>query len=188
MAYRTFDTFIVTRALGNYLEMKEGADADIFEFVVDEVYKPLKMGPGVFTTLRTKDDNWQGQPLGGYGMWWIPDDLAKIANFLNADGGAIAGEHILHLDMLAAALQHDPNDRGVDRNQNGKYNNAFWADRYTQANGFDCEFWAPQMLGYSGIVVVLMPNGASYYYASDGREFTWDAVVREANKIIPLCR
>jgi hypothetical protein len=43
------------------------------------------------------------------------------------------------------------------------------------------------MQGYSGIVVVLMPNGASYYYASDGRDFTWDAAIREADKINPLC-
>ena len=43
------------------------------------------------------------------------------------------------------------------------------------------------MQGYSGIVVALMPNGASYYYASDGREFTWDAAVRQADQIIPHC-
>ncbi|GMR11444.1 MAG: hypothetical protein BMS9Abin28_2276 [Anaerolineae bacterium] len=185
--YRTFDTFIVTRGLQNYLQSQEGPDADIFEFVVEEVYLPIKMGPGVFTTLRTKDDSWQGQPLGGYGMWWIPDDLAKIANFLNADGGSIDGKQLLNPEILAKALQRDPEDRGVDRNRNGKYNNAFWADRYVESKGFDCEFWVPQMLGYSGIVVVLMPNGTSYYYASDGREFTWEAAVREADKIIPHC-
>ncbi|MFQ5943162.1 MAG: serine hydrolase [Anaerolineales bacterium] len=121
--YRAFDTLIVTRGLQNYLQSQEGSDADIFEFVVDEVYTPLNMNPGVFTTLRTKDDNRQGQPLGGYGMWWIPDDLAKIANFLNADSGAIDGEQFLHSEILATALQRDPADRGVDRNRNGKYNN-----------------------------------------------------------------
>ena len=185
--YRTSDTFIVTRALHNYLQAQEGPEADIFEFIVDEVYTPLNVGPGAFTVLRTKDDNWQGQPYGGLGLWWIPDDLAKIADFLNAAGGAIGDEQILHPQLLAAALQHDLHDRGVDRNGNGKYNNAFWADSYGESDGFDCEFWVPQMLGYSGIVVALMPNGASYYYASDGRDFTWDTAVREANKIIPHC-
>ena len=185
--YRTFDTFIVTRALHNYLGSLESSDADIFEFVVDEVYIPLKMGPGVFTTLRTKDDNWQGQPVGGYGMWWVPDDLAKISNFLNADGGTIDGEQILHPGILAASLQRDPDERGVENYPGGKYNNAFWADSYGKSDGFECEFWVAEMQGYSGIVVVLMPNGTSYYYASDGREFTWDSAVREADKIIPHC-
>ncbi len=183
--YRTSDTFILTRALQNYLETVEGAEADIFDFVVDEVYRPLKMGPGAFTVLRTRDDNWQGQPYGGVGMWWIPDDLAKIGDFLNADQGVIAGEQILHPDMLAAALQRDPHDRGVDRGRSGKYNDSFWADVYKV--GYDCEFWVPQMLGYSGIVVALFPNGTTYFYASDGRDFTWDTAVREANKILPHC-
>jgi hypothetical protein len=186
--YRTFDTFIVTRAMHNYLQTQEGPEADIFRFVVDEVYKPLKMGPGVFTTLRTKDNNWQGQPYGGYGLWWIPDDIAKITTLLNVDGGAVdadnthPGEQLLHPDVLTAALQRDPDDRGVDTSW-GKYNNAFWANRYS----FDCEFWVAEMQGYSGIVVVLMPNGTTYYYASDNREFTWDAALREADKIAPFC-
>jgi len=183
--YRTSDTLIVTRALQNYLDSMEGPDADIFEFVVDEVYVPLKMSPGVFSVLRTKDDNWQGEPYGGGGLWWIPDDLAKIGNFLNADGGMIDGQQILHPELLAAALQYDPADRGVDRSGYGYYNNAFWADPYRA--GYDCEFWVPQMLGYSGIVVLLMPNGTTYYYASDGRNFNWDSAVREADKISPHC-
>ena len=183
--YRSSDTFILTRALQNYLETLEGEDADIFEFVVDEVYKPLKVAPGAFTIGRTREDNWQGQPYGAGGMWWIPDDLAKIGNLLNATSGAIDGLQMLHPDVLAAALQHDPNDRGVDRDRYGKYNNAFWADLFN--SGYDCEFWVPQMLGYSGIVVALMPNGTTYYYASDGRDFTWNAAVRESNKLLPHC-
>jgi Tol biopolymer transport system component len=183
--YRTSDTFILTRALQNYLVEREGSEADIFEFVVDEVYKPLKMGPGVFSVLRTKDNNWQGQPYGGVGMWWIPDDLAKIGNFMNADGGTINGEQILHPDMLAAALQHNPDDRGVDRGRGGKYNGSFWADPYEAS--YACEFWVPQMLGYSGIVVAFFPNGTTYYYASDGRDFTWDMALCEADKISPHC-
>jgi hypothetical protein len=183
--YRTSDTFIVTRAMQNYLETLDGPDADIFEFVVDEVYKPLKMGPGVFSILRTKDNNWQGQPYGGLGIWWVPDDLAKISNFLNVENGTIGSVQILQPGMLSAALQHDPDDRGVDRDGQGKYNNAFWAYRYK--TGFDCEFWVPEMLGYSGIVVALFPNGSTYYYASDNQEFTWDMALREADKIAPLC-
>ncbi len=183
--YRTSDTFILTRALQSYLESQAGAQADIFDFVVEEVYRPLRMGPGVFSVLRTRDDNWQGQPYGGLGMWWVPDDLAKIGMFLNAQEGKIGGEQILHQGMLSAALQRDADDRGVDRTGGGKYNNAFWADRYR--GGYTCEVWVAEMLGYSGIVVALLPNGTTYYYASDGRDFTWDAAVREADKIKPYC-
>jgi hypothetical protein len=39
--------------------------------------------------MRTEDDNWQGQAEGGYGLWCIPDDIAKIAMLLNNNGGTI---------------------------------------------------------------------------------------------------
>jgi hypothetical protein len=185
--YRTSDTFILTRALHNYLQTQEGPEADIFQFVVDEVYRPLGVGPGAFTTMRTADEDWQGQAEGGYGLWWIPDDIAKITTLLNNTGGKIDGEQVLHPDLLASALQRNPGDRGVSIDTRRMYNNAFWANRYTQADGFGCEFWVPQMLGVSGNAVVLMPNGITYYYFSDNQEFTWDAAVREADKIIPYC-
>ena len=186
--YRTSDTFILTRALQNYLNTLPNTESDIFQYVVNEVYQTIKVNQGTYSVLRTKDNNWQGQPYGGLGMWWIPDDLAKISTLLNVDQGAYNGDQILHPELLSAALQQNPEDRGVDIDSRRKYNNAFWATRYSEANGYDCEFWVPHMLGYSGIVIILMPNGATYYYASDNREFTWDAALKEADKIIPQCQ
>jgi hypothetical protein len=185
--YRTSDTFILGRAMQNYLASRVGAPVDIFDFVVREVYQPLGLGPGVFTTMRTADDNWGGQAEGGYGLWWIPDDIARLGALLNVQNGKINGEQALHPGMLAAALQRDPDDRGVRIDSQRMYNNAFWATRYGPSEGYACEFWVPQMLGVSGNVVALLPNGVTYYYFSDNREFTWDAAVREADKIQPLC-
>jgi len=185
--YRTSDTFILTRAMHNYLQIKEGPDADIFQFVVAEIYRPLGLGLGAYTTLRTGDDNWQGQAEGGYGLWWTPDDIAKIGTFIINDNGKINGEQILDPGLLAATLQQDSEDRGLVIGNQSMYNNAFWATHYTEANGFDCEFWVTEMQGVSGNVIALFPNGVTYYYFSDNQEFTWDAALRESDKIIPLC-
>jgi len=106
---------------------------------------------------------------------------------LNNNGGKINTEQILQPDLLATALQRNPYDRGVKIDSQRMYNNAFWANRYTPDQGFACEFWVTQMLGVSGNVVALFPNGITYYYFSDNREFTWDAALRETDKIIPLC-
>ena len=184
--YRTGDTFILTRAMHNYLQTREGTDADIYQFVVDEVYRPLGLGPGAFTTMRTSDDDWQGQAEGGFGQWWIPDDIARIGTFL-LGGGKINGEQVLQPNLLAAALQQNPADRGVRIDGQRMYNNSFWANRYAESNGYACEFWVTQMLGVSGNVAALFPNGITYYYFSDNQEFTWDAALRESDKIIPLC-
>jgi len=183
--YRTSDTFIVTRAMGNYLQSQAGPQADLFDFVVDEVYRPLNMGPGVFSTLRAGQPDGPGQPYGGYGLWWVPDDLAKLAIFLNVDGGQIGEQQVLHPGLLAAALQQDPDDRGIHRDGDGRYNNAFWADRFDMGDG--CSVWVPHMYGYSGILVALIPNGSAFYYASDNQEFSSMAAIRESHKIIPLC-
>jgi hypothetical protein len=43
------------------------------------------------------------------------------------------------------------------------------------------------MLGVSGNVVAFLPNGITYYYFSDNQESTWDAALREADKIAPYC-
>jgi len=186
--YRTSDTFILTRAMQNYLQTQQGSNADIYQFVVDEIYRPLGLGHGAFTTMRTADNNWQGQAEGGYGQWWIPDDIAKIGTFLINDGGEINGKQILHPGLLAAALQQNPDDRGVWIGSQRMYNNAFWANHYTKSNGYACEFWVPQMLGVSGNVIALFPNGITYFYFSDNQEFTWNAALRESDKIISLCR
>jgi CubicO group peptidase (beta-lactamase class C family) len=152
---------------------------------VEEVYKPLGLGPGVFSTLRTKDDSWQGQPYGGYGLWWIPDDLAKLTTFLNQDNGTISAEQILSPGLLAQALQRDPGDRGVIRDGNGRYNNGFWADQYRVESG--CSVWVPHMYGYSGILVALMPNGTAYYSASDNQEFSSVSAIQESDALISMC-
>ncbi len=184
--YRTSDTFIVTRAMQNFLQSQTGGDDDIFDYVVDEIYKPLNLGPGAFTTMRTVENNWQGQAEGGYGLWWTPDDIAKLTTFL-LDGGAIDGEQVLDPDLLAVTMQQDPADRGLPIGSVSSYNNAFWAQRYGRAQEFSCEFWVTDWQGISGNVVVLMPNGVVYYYFSDSDDFVFSPAVMEADKIKPFC-
>ena len=184
--YRSSDTFIAVQALQNYMRTQEGQKADLYDFVVSEVYQPIKLGPGINNTLRTSENNWQGQPIGATGMWLNPDDIAKLASFLNADRGMLDGVQLLQSDILSDALQTNPNDRGLDR-PGGKYNNTIWADFFTTADGYDCSFYVAYMAGYSGNIIALIPNGVSYYYFSDNRDFNWHDAVREADRIIPIC-
>ena len=185
--YRTSDTFIVTRAMQNYLQSQTGGDDDIFTYIVDQIYRPLGLGPGAFSSMRTSDNNWQGQAEGGYGLWWIPDDIAKLATFILLEDGKIGDEQILHPDILSATLQQDPSDRGLSIGPRSAYNNAFWAQRFGKEHGFDCEFWVTDWQGISGNVVVLMPNGVIYYYFSDNQEFIISPAVIAADAIKPFC-
>jgi hypothetical protein len=171
--------------LHNYLQSQQGSGADIFNMLVNDVFVPIGMGPGAFSSLRTADNNWQGQAFGGYGLWLIQDDVAKIVTLLNNEGGAHGGNQILHPGLLNAAMQRDAADRGLNTaNQPFKYNNGFWAHEFTTADGYPCNFYIPFMSGYGGITIVMMRNGATFYHFSDNDEFSWYDVVQEAHEQI----
>ena len=188
--YHSSDTFILTRAMNNFLIQQEGSGADIFDFVREEVYAPLKLSGGSQSTVRT-DNSPSGAPFGGYGLFWTRDDIAKLSLLLNVQHGKLEGEQLLEPGLLAKALQGDPDDRGLDTTGVPvfKYKAAFWAKQWTRSDSrqYACSFWTPLMSGYGGISVVLMPNGSIYYYFSDNNEFAWYEAVNESNKLKPMC-
>ena len=185
--YHSSDSFILNRAMNNYL-VAQGGGSDIFNMVRDEVYTPINLSAGAKTTERT-DNSVTGKPFGGYGLFWTQDDIAKVAKLLNNDNGMAGGIQLLQSSMLADSLQKNSADRGVDTTGSlvFKYNNGFWAKQFTSADGYTCSFYTPFMSGYGGITVVMMPNGATYYYFSDNEEFSWSNAINETNKINPMC-
>jgi hypothetical protein len=184
--YHTADTYILTQALQGYLESWSGAGADIFDYLVDEIFVPLNLSPSAQTSLRTSDDSWNGRPFGGYGLWFLQDDVAKLGQFLATERGAIDGIQLLDPVGLDAALQLDPADRGYDTTGSKPlvYNNGFWGREFTTDEGYACDFWVPFASGFGGITVALMPNGVTYYYFSDNDEFSWVEAVAEIDRSI----
>jgi len=182
--YHTSDTYLAVRA------MQQIAGRDLFDFVTDEVYRPAGLGPGAFSTARTSDDGWEGQAFGGYGLWWIADDVAKLASLMQQGGHAADGEQLLHPDLVAAAMQQRPDDRGALTGIGDRYRLGFWARHYTPHTdpAFQCDFWVPYMSGAGGITILLLPNGMTYFYFSDKGEFNWLAAVRETHLMRPHCR
>ena len=188
--YHSSDTFILTLAMNNFLIEQEGSGADIFNMVRDEVFIPIGLSAGSLTTLRT-DNNPAGIPLGGYGLFWTMNDIAKVSLFLNDYDGKMNDVQILEPGLLHDALQKNTENRGL--NTTGvpifKYNHGFWAKEWTpsEARNLTCSFWTPFMSGYGGITVVLLPNHSTYYYFSDNNEFFWYDAILESNKLKPMC-
>lgn len=182
--YHTSDTFLATTALGNYL------GSDLFDLVRDEVYAPAGLSRAASTTVRT-DNSATGTPLGGYGLFLTRDDVAKLARLFSVDQGRIDGEQVLDPDLLAAAMQRDPEDRGLEiPDGNGsRYNNGLWATQITPERfpRYTCSFWLPFMSGYGGITVMMMPNGATYYVFSDNGEYDFLPAVHAADSLSPHC-
>lgn len=197
--YQTSAAFILTQAMNRFLQQREGSGADIFNAVRDEVYKPIHLSRGGLSMLRT-DNSVNGKPFGGYGMFLIQDDIAKIGRLLNNSGGAIEGKQVLDAARLRESLFRTlvPSKLGVPIPDSGepavrntfRYHNYFWAKYMTTEEfpQYQCNFWISFMTGYGGNSVVLLPNGATFYIFSDGNEWVWYPAVNEINKIALLCR
>ncbi|HVP85963.1 MAG TPA: hypothetical protein VMS78_14680 [Rhizomicrobium sp.] len=185
--YHTADTYILGTALRAFYRSKAGPEADFYRGVlVDPIFRALHLNPAIDVTRRSYDD--VREPFAGWGLTLHADDIAKIADFLNIDGGRIAGEQLLDPKMLAAALQRDPRDPGLQAsNENIRYNNSLWAWNAQSVLGCKDSAWIAFMSGYGGIAVAMMPNHITYYYVSDGGRYVWARAAAEANRIKPFC-
>lgn len=191
--YQSHATFLAGRAMQNW-----AGGGDLFSTMRDEVYLPLGISKGFLSTLRADNTSYNsgalGQAQGSHGLWYNRDDVAKLARLLNNDAGRIGGTQVLSRTEVDAGMQRNPADRGSTPGgsiANQKYNNGIWAKYVTRAefpsNGYACDFYVPRMSGYGGIVVLMMPNGSTYWYVSDNDEFAWYNAIRESNKLASMC-
>jgi len=170
-----------------YYDARKGSPRDFTrELLIDPVWHKLNLHPALDVTRRTYDST--AQPFAGYGLTLLPDDIAKLAIFLNNNHGTILGEQVLDTAMLDAALQRNPNDRGLRAGADDlRYNNGYWAYNAQALLGCTAPTWIPFMSGYGGITVALLPNGMTYYYVSDGNSYNLARPVIEANRVRPFC-
>lgn len=184
--YHTSDTYILGTAMNEDLRDIEGAGHDIFEdTILDELWRPLGISKTAQVSRRTYDA--VAQPFTGWGLTFLRDDIARLATFLNVDGGRIGGIPMLDIAELDAALQRDPSDRGLDPLTDFKYNNGYWAHEISGNLGCQDEVWLPFMSGYGGITILLLPNGSTYYYFSDDDTYLWMDAAVESHHIRSLC-
>ncbi len=185
-AYHSSDTYILGSAMNADLKDLEGADKDIFsDIIVNDIFKPIGTSPTSWVSRRTYDS--VQQPFAGYGLVFLPDDIAKISNFINIDDGKVAGQPLLDSKELNAAMQRKPTDRGVDPLPGFKYNNGFWAHEIKANIGCRNDTWIPFMSGYGGIGILLLPNNTTYYFFSDNDTYLWMRAAQESHRIRSLC-
>lgn len=183
--YHTPDTFVLGAAMSELWRARRGAGHDFFDEVLAEgVYEPLGLSATMRATRRTYDE--ARQPFVGWGLTLLPDDVAKISAYLqNPDS---YGQPLMAPRELAAAMQRDENAVGLaGPDANFRYNNGFWAWNAQAALECAHPVWTPFMSGFGGIAVAFLPNGASYYYFSDGGEYRWGRAVRALSSLAPMC-
>jgi len=186
--YHTSDTYVLGTALTAWLRSKEadGRPVDIYrDLVADPLWAPLRLSPVAMTTRRTYDT--AAQPFTGYGLIFHPDDLARIAEFLQ-HGGQVNGRAYVDPQMLAEAMQRVPSARGLEAGwPTFRYQHGFWARNIASVIGCQHDVWVPFMSGYGGISVVMFPNGITYWVVSDGYDNSWIEAAKAVHRIRSLC-
>lgn len=177
--YHTSDTYLLGRAMDQYL------GADSFNWLVSNIYTPLKLSPTAKTSIRTFDT--ANQQVSGYGLTFHRDDVVKLAEFLNNAGGAIAGTQKLNSSMVNTTLQNTSWHGLSAGSAYDSYDNGFWIWKADAALGCGSARYIPYMSGFGGISVVLLPNNMVYYFFSDNAEYTFNNTVGELDKIGDFC-
>ena len=185
--YRTSDTYVLGAALAAFVRKKMGLQADLLDDVVwPDVWRVVGLSPVADFSRRTRDH--VRQPFVGYGLALLPDDVAKLGQWLNPV--SVSARDLLDERMMRSALQLDATDRGLATTVDGTllYNDGFWAVRIDDVPGCDIPAFVPFMSGFGGVSIVLLPNGVTYYYFSDGDEFRFRRAIHAAARIHPYCR
>lgn len=189
--YNSLHTFTLAVAMDAYVKEKEGPDAHLWEMVSEEVLRPI--GIPVAPLMHTREaDGSRGVPIMGWGFFPTLDDLAKIAQLFQ-DRGAHDGRQLLYADEVDLLLDGSGADLTIPwQTAHGtyRYDFSFWYMPYSGQAG--CDVLIPEMMGFGGNLVTLMPNGMTGIRladADDGSDGMWDAenMAAVANSLRPFC-
>jgi hypothetical protein len=190
--YRSVDTYILAAAMDGFLKSREGADANLWDMMMDQVLRPIGLSYAPMMHSREAGGG-RGVPIMGWGLYPTLDEMAKIAG-LYQSAGVHQGQRLLSVGRLRAVFptESEPgllvlwdNDHGAYR-----YRSSFWLMPYRGAGG--CFHWIPEMLGYGGNIIALMPNGMIGIRLSDAFEgsagqYEGESMARLADHIEPFC-
>ena len=188
--YRDQDAFLIGAAMDAYLKHRAGEEADVWEMLEDEVYRPIGVAHAPTNRLVEADGSLT-LPQMSQGYYPTVDDLAKIARLLQ-DGGAHEGEQLLHAE-LTAEVMYRTDVRGITfgplvETGQPSYYLATWHQNYLGEGG--CSVDLTRMSGWGGHRVVLFPNGIvairiSKVTGNEGSPV--DGMAAVADRLAPFC-
>jgi CubicO group peptidase (beta-lactamase class C family) len=179
------ETFTLSAAMDSLLKSREGGDADLWRMLTEEVYRPIGI-QHMSSKFTQEPDGSRGIPFLGWALFMTVDDIAKISILLQ-NGGRHEGRQILSPTKLAEAL-YQTGIRGLPTGASNEfgdhsYHMALWHTPFTTESGFAAS--VPEMHGWGGMLVALMPNGITGYRIGNGGTRSLE-MIEAANRIRPF--
>ena len=183
--YASTNLFVLSYALQQYVEEKEGKQVNYWDLVHENVLVPI--GAEHFTLLRTMEaDETREIPVLAYGALPTIDEAAKIA-LLFANEGNYDGQQILNKERVKEVFGETEwggySTNNDFRGQN--YQHAFWSK---EINTGKCKVKATYMLGFGENYVVFLPGKAIIFRFLDEHDLNIDKLIRSVENIRPSCR
>jgi len=161
--YRDQDLFMAGVAMDAVWKRENGAEADLFAMVRNEVYAPIGIAHADMN--RTREGEGAGVPLTAFGLYLGLDDIARLGRLLT-DGGRHDGEQLLEPTLLASCLD-GAFDKGLPtgtftaEDREVTYHLAYWQLPMTTRAERDVRI--PSMRGYGGQIVQPLWNGITCF-------------------------
>lgn len=182
MVYHSSDTYL----LGNALDAYIGSE-DIYDKLVNEIYKPLGLSPVTYKAVRTVDP--KADMYHSHGMTYHKDDMIKLAEFLTKTNGQIGGQQIIDNGIVNDMLLKGGDLGLATFNEDNRYLNGVWTWDMGTSSAYNCPTgtWVSYMSGFGGIGIVMLPNDMVYYFVSDSGAFAFNGAALELQKIRNFC-
>jgi CubicO group peptidase (beta-lactamase class C family) len=181
--YASTNLFVLSHALQNYVEEKEGPGVHYWDLVHENVLVP--MGAEYFTLRHTlESDGSKGIPILAYGAFPTLDEAAKIA-LLISNEGEHEGQQLLNRKKIQEALGrtewagYTTDERGVT------YRHSFRSTTIRASIG--CKVNVSYMLGFGANHVLFLPDNVVIIRFMDEYDFDIDDLVQSVDKQIPSC-
>jgi CubicO group peptidase (beta-lactamase class C family) len=179
--YATTNTFVLSRALENYVRAREGPDVHYWDLVHDDVLVPI--GADDFRVLHTRDPQVSDRiPLLGYGAVPSLDTAAKISALI-ANEGQHEGRQLLDRDRIREALGRT-DWPGYPIDETTRYRHSFWS---TDVQTDRCTVPVTYMQGHGGNHVVFLPSGAIVVRFMDEQDMDVAPLVRAVERVRSSC-
>lgn len=180
--YRDRDIFIGAAALEALFRDKEGDDADLWQMMVKEVYRPI--GIHHISMTHTRESNERGTPILAWGIYVSIDDIAKISMLIQ-NGGQHNGMQLLSEEGISESL-YETEIRGLPTAESNVYGDktyhlTLWHENFITKSG--STYQAPRMSGYGGNIVQLMPNGMIGFRIGNGGDVALEQMTIIADQI-----
>lgn len=182
--YHSTDDYLLGVALQRFLNHESGGALDLHsDILVEAVLGGISPGPLTRVSQRTSDDD--AQPFVSYGLFFHPDDVARIGMGLQDDAYLAP---LISKDDLEGLRFRDRSAMQEWKLSRGEgYFAGFWGFDVAPHAGCGQETWIPFMSGYGGIRWALLPDGSIYYFFTDGGHGSWMDAIIELNRVRSVC-